>query len=126
MVPRWCPTLWNRQGGGVACRAVWLCGGRCCIVAVLVIRASWGGLDCCLLSVEAGAGRGQDLPHEVACAARASSTVWMAGHACPANALIWWIPKTGHKLSVVGGVRQVMGQHDLRLLPAIQAEPPCR
>ena len=39
------------------------------------------------------------------CAARATSSVPMAGDTCHAsNAWIWWIAKTGHKLSVVGGL----------------------
>ena len=38
------------------------------------------------------------------CAARASSSVWTAGDTCPAAKVrIWWIAKTGHKLS--GAVR---------------------
>ena len=37
------------------------------------------------------------------CAARASSSLWMAGDTCPAaNVQIWWIAKTGHKLSEAG------------------------
>ena len=37
------------------------------------------------------------------CAARASSSVWMAGDTCPvSNARICWIAKIGHKLSVAG------------------------
>ena len=37
------------------------------------------------------------------CRARAFSSVWMAGDACPtANVWIWWIVKTGHKLSEAG------------------------
>ena len=39
-----------------------------------------------------------------ACAARACSSLWMAGDTCPAsNVRIWWMAKRGHKLSVVSG-----------------------
>ena len=45
-----------------------------------------------------------------ACAARSSSAVWMAGDTCPAaNARIWWIAKTGHTFSVVGGCARSWG-----------------
>ena len=37
------------------------------------------------------------------CAACASSSVWMAGDTCPAaNVQMWWIAKTGPKLSEAG------------------------
>ena len=43
MVPHWYPTLLGGRGGGLLRRAMWPCGGQCCMVAILVIRASWGG-----------------------------------------------------------------------------------
>ena len=121
MVPRHCSTLaGGRRVGFVRCAlpaVQGLCGGRCCMVAVRVIRTSWGrgggsglwpvfgqsipGLPRCRTRAVRRAAK---LSHiRAACAAGAASSVWMAGHTCPAaNAPIWWIAKTGHKFSVAG------------------------
>ena len=50
MVPHPCLTLVGGRGGGLVGQATGLCGGRCSMVAVLVICMSWGGawvLACC-------------------------------------------------------------------------------
>ena len=59
------------------------------------------GVTC--LSGEGGAEGCKDVAQRAVCDARASSPVWMAGDTCPAaNVRIWWIAKTGHKLSEAG------------------------
>ena len=75
MVRPRCLTLVGGRGGGLVGRAPWPVGGRCCMVAVLVIRVSCeGGLDYGLSLVKAlrftrmpGDGRaegGEDLAQE--------------------------------------------------------------
>ena len=61
------------------------------------------GIEITRMPDKGGADGGKDVAHEGRSAACASSCVWMAGDTCSAaNARIWWIAKTGHKLSMAG------------------------
>ena len=119
MVPHRCLTLVGGRGGGLVGRAMWPCGGRCSMVAVSVIRVSWKGAGSWpVVGQGIGEVKASGLPRcltravrraakisltRAVCAARASSSVWMADDTCSsANARIWLIAKTGHKLSLAG------------------------
>ena len=122
-IPHRCLTVAGGRGG--SCVAVpvlrfWgQCGGQCCMVAVVTIRSSWGrGGDWSWSVVGQGiaglAGCRTSALRRVskisltraACAAGASSSMRMVCDTrSAANALIWWIVKTGLKLAVVGGLR---------------------
>ena len=85
MVPRGCPAQVGGRGDGIVSWPVWPCGGRRCMVAVLVIRVSSEGLGFGLLSVNTCQYRTRAVRRvakisltRAACAARASSSVWMA------------------------------------------------
>ena len=118
MVPLWCSALVGRQGCGHVRSSLWSHGDGWGMAAVSVICASWGsarwpngfegigkvrasGLAGCLVRAVRRAAK--LLLKRAVCGARAWCCVWMAGDTCPAaNAQIWRIAKTGHKLSEAG------------------------
>ena len=132
MVPHQCPTLVGGRGGGLVGRVMWPCGRRGCMVAVLpipvfpsggsglwpVVGEGIVGLPGCRTRAVRSAAK--ILLTRAACAACASCSVRIAGDTCPAaNVQIWWIAKTGHKSSVVGGFARSRGG----MIPACCGHP---
>ena len=110
MVPlRW-SALVGRRGCGHVRRPLWSHGDGWGMAAVSVIRASRGSGLWRVACKGIGKVRAWGLPgclvralQMAVSAARASSSVWMAGDTCSAASVrIWWIARTAHSLSEAG------------------------